>query len=97
MKILVFPVIACIIVGCSGERVEEFVFKNLMESDLVERCGDTNPVCVNLVKSQLDSCMEKSNWREILGKEEDKKLMLKFANKFYSCFKNSDGKPLFKA
>ncbi len=96
MKILVFAVIVCLVVGCSAEQAEEFVFKNLMESDLIERCGDENQECINSVKSQLVSCMEKSNWREILGKEEDEKLMLKFVKKFYPCFKDSDGNSHFK-
>jgi len=95
MRSSILMVLVLFIAGCTGEQVEEQVFKHFMKSDLIERCGDEKPDCVTAVKSQLGSCMESSNWREILGKEDDDEVVMAFVEKFYPCFKSPDGQSYF--
>jgi len=81
--------------GCSKEQTEEFVFRKVIQRDLVERCGEDNPQCVEAVEQQIESCMEKSDWRRVLENEDDEEEMKRFVFEFYPCFKDPDGNSYF--
>ena len=91
-----FAIIFLLVVsGCSKEQTEEFVFRKVIEHDLVERCGEDNPQCVEAVEQQIESCMEKGDWRRVLENEDDEEEMRRFVLEFYPCFKDPDGNSYF--
>ncbi|MGH1486618.1 MAG: hypothetical protein ACRBCI_10395 [Cellvibrionaceae bacterium] len=95
MKKVLFTSIL-LISSCSEYNldIEEFTFRKLVESDLKEECGN-NEACKTAVSDQIKHCMEAANWQAILGNEEDAELMQNFVEKFYPCFKDSNGERLF--
>jgi len=65
------------------------------EDHLVERCGDSNEVCVAAVKEQIESCMIQANWKGTIDNEDDTDFMSRFVSQFYSCFRGENGDPYF--
>ena len=95
MNIVILMAALLLIGGCSGEKVEEFVFRKTIEFDLVERCGEGDEACVKNVRSQIKICMDKNNWQELIDNEDNDELYIEFAKNFYPCFKDDNGDPLF--
>jgi len=93
-KLLYISICVFILAGCSEYDVEEFIFRTLVEYDLKEDCGD-NDECKQVVTDQIKICMEQAGWRNILGNEEDEKVMQGFIEKFHPCFKYKNGNSLF--
>ena len=80
--------------GCSDRSIAEFTFRKLVERDLREECGKSSE-CKEAVSQQIEDCLERSNWRELLQQEDNEDAIIKFHNNFRSCFKNKNGIPLF--
>ena len=48
------------------------------------------------VKEQIESCMEKSDWRKYVDNDEDEEELKRFIGEFFPCFKDSNGNPYFQ-
>ena len=84
-----------LITGCSEEKVEEFAFRETMEYQLKNKCGDENKKCLEAIEEQIASCMEISDWRKYLESDEDQKELQRFIHQFFPCFKDPNGNPYF--
>ena len=98
MRIILVIVIFVLVCSCNIEQVEEFAFRKTIEYSLVEMCEEESKdkECVDAIKAQIEACMEESDWRQYLENEDDKKEMNRFINRFYPCFKNSQGESFFE-
>ncbi len=99
MKIFFSLILLILVSGCDYDleaSVEEFVFRKTAESDLIEKCAE-DKACIRAVKEQIESCMEKSKWRQYLenSEEEEEEELYRFVKTFYPCFKDPDGKSYF--
>ena len=90
---LMLPVFL-LMTACTGEQVEEVVFRETMEYQLEEDCGD-DEACKEAVETQMAACMEKSDWRSFLNNDEDPQELQRFIKEFFPCFKDPDGNPYF--
>ena len=84
-----------LLVGCSTEQTEEFVFRKVLEYQLKEECGEENKQCITDVEEQIQACMRESDWRAYLDNEEDEEEMKRFINAFFPCFKDANGNSHF--
>jgi len=89
-------IILLLIGGCTTEQAEEFAFRKTMEYQLIDDCGKEDKECIKAVKEQIESCMKESDWRKYVNNDEDEKEMKRFINKFFPCFKDSNGNSYFK-
>jgi len=64
MKVVITLIISFFLVGCSEKQIEEFAFRKTLEHDLIDLCGEDDKGCIAAVKSQVKTCMVKSNWRK---------------------------------
>lgn len=80
--------------ACTGEKVEEVVFRETMEYQLEQDCGEDKE-CKDIVETQMEYCMEKSDWRSFLNNQEDAQELQRFIKEFFPCFKDPDGNPYF--
>jgi hypothetical protein len=87
-------VVLLLVIGCSEEQTEEFVFKKTMEYQLKDDCGK-NKDCISAVEKQIESCMEKSDWRKYLKNSEDEEELNRFIKIFFPCFKDPNGNSYF--
>jgi hypothetical protein len=90
--------IVCIIFfisSCSREGVEEFSFRKTLEITLIDLCGKEDKECISAVKSQVGTCMKKSNWKRYLDNEEIESEKHRFMKEFYSCITDDNGTPYF--
>jgi len=95
MNRLFYPITILLITGCSGEEVEEFAFRETMEYQLKNKCGEENKECLKAIEEQIDSCMKTSDWKKYLDSDEDQEEMQRFIYKFFPCFKDPNGNPYF--
>lgn len=95
MKYSVF-IILLLIGGCTAEQVEEIAFRKVMEYQLIDDCGEDDKECIEAVKEQIESCMEKSDWRKYVKSDEDEEEMKRFVGEFFPCFKDSSGNSYFQ-
>jgi predicted ribosome quality control (RQC) complex YloA/Tae2 family protein len=84
-----------LITGCSGEKVEEFVFRETMEYQLKNKCEEENKECFKAIEEQIDRCMKISDWQKYLDNDEDQEEMQRFIYKFFPCFKDPNGNSYF--
>ena len=83
-----------LIIGCSEEQTEEFVFKKTMEYQLKDDCGEDEE-CISAIEKQIESCMKKNDWRKYLRNSEDEEELNRFVEKFFPCFKDQNGNSFF--
>ena len=81
--------------ACDQGSIEEFSFKTAMKYQLNDMCADDDD-CIAVVDSQLQACLDKTDWRALLNNSDDETVMNDFRNKFFPCFKNEDGLPYFQ-
>jgi hypothetical protein len=94
---LLAPVILMLI-ACSEDQVGNFVFEKSLQASLIQECKEKNKdpkKCITQVKSQIKGCMKKSGNFTDFQKSKDPKKTMNFVTKFYPCFKDAEGKPLF--
>jgi hypothetical protein len=89
-------IILLLIGGCTAEQVEEIAFRKVMEYQLIDDCGEDDKACIKAVKEQIESCMEKSDWRKYVNSDEDEEEMKRFIGEFFPCFKDSNGNSYFQ-
>ncbi|RLA08978.1 MAG: hypothetical protein DRQ59_13625 [Gammaproteobacteria bacterium] len=89
-------IILLLIGGCTAEQVEEIAFRKVMEYQLIDDCGEDDKACIKAVKEQIESCMEKSDWRKYVNNDEDEAEMKRFIGEFFPCFKDSNGNSYFQ-
>jgi hypothetical protein len=89
-------IILLLIGGCTAEQVEEIAFRKVMEYQLIDDCGEDDKACIRAVKEQIESCMEKSDWRKYVKSDEDEAEMKRFVGEFFPCFKDSSGNSYFQ-
>jgi hypothetical protein len=97
MKFLLALTLITLISGCSDEQAasaEKYVFQKTAEIDLLEKCGEDD-ACIQVVKENVELCMDKSNWKKYVDNSDDNEELYRFIKEFYPCFKNSEGKPYF--
>lgn len=82
--------------SCSDAQVEEFFFRKTLEFSLVDLCGEEDQECIAAVKTQIDGCLEESDWRRYLAAEDNIEEENRFAKKFYSCITDDNGNPYFE-
>ena len=73
--------------ACSDSEFQEVIFRHSVESDLKKQCGQ-DVQCVLALEAQLKSCMEQADWYRYVQNSEDAKEKERFANEFFSCFKD---------
>jgi len=97
LKILIPAfVISLLITGCTEKSIEEFVFKNTLSYKLNGMCGE-NEECKSAVDTQMQACLNRTNWQDLIKDDENEEKLRKFANEFFPCFKSSKGDPYFKS
>jgi hypothetical protein len=89
-------IILLLIGGCTAEQVEEIAFRKVMEYQLIDDCGEGDKACIKAVKEQIQSCMEKSDWRKYVNSAEDEEEMKRFIGEFFPCFKDPNGSSYFQ-
>ncbi len=87
--------ITMILGGCSAEQFDEFVFRKVMEYQLKDECGEDNRPCIEAIEEQIESCMQKSDWRTYLDSDGDQEETQRFIRDFFPCFKDANGKSYF--
>ena len=95
MKKVYLFVFSLLVGGCSGDQVEEFVFRKVLEYELKEDCGKENKQCIKDIEEQIQTCMNKSDWRAYLDNDEDQEEMQRFIKEFFPCFKDANGNSYF--
>ena len=91
-----FLLTICLMIGgCSGEMIEELVFRKVMEYQLKDECRDEDKACIAAVEAQIESCMLQSDCRQFLENEEDEQEMKRFISEFFPCFKDPEGNAYF--
>jgi len=91
---MVFLWTALAIASCSQGKVEELSFRWTLEYKFIQLCGKDKE-CAAAVKSQIQSCLEKSHWRQYLEHSEDNREFERFASAFYPCIVDQHGHPYF--
>lgn len=81
--------------GCSGDPVEELVFRKTLEYQLGDRCGENNEACIEAVAEQIAECMRQSDWKRYLDRHENEQELQRFIGRFFPCFKDANGNELF--
>lgn len=95
MKLAIIISITLSLTGCSEKFIEEFVFRETLKYNLKEVCGKDDQSCKDAVDSQLQSCMDKSNWKQFIKDSDNKEESIRFKRELYSCIVDSEGKPRF--
>lgn len=95
MKSIPILFFVLLLTGCTAEQAEEFAFRKTMEYQLKEECGKKDKACIQAVEEQIESCMQKSEWKKYVDDSENEAEMQRFIRAFFPCFKDARGKPLF--
>ena len=96
MKLAIIISIALSLTGCSEKFIEEFVFRETLKYNLKKVCGDDDQSCKDAVDSQLQGCMDKSNWKQFIRDSDNKEESTRFKKELYACIVDSAGKPHFE-
>ena len=95
MKYIHLFVFFSLLYGCSAEQTEEFVFRKVLEYQLKEECGEENKQCIKDIEEQIETCMNKSDWRAYVKNDEDQEEMQRFIREFFPCCKDARGNSYF--
>ena len=95
MKFVIIISVTLALMGCSEKFIEELVFRETLKYKLKEVCGNDDQSCKDAVDSQLQSCMDKSNWKQFIKDSDNKEESIRFKSELYSCIVDSAGKPHF--
>lgn len=96
MKFAIIILITLSLTACSEKFIEEFVFRETLKYNLKEVCGNDDQSCKDAVDNQLQSCMDKSNWKQFIKDSDNKEESTRFKSELYSCIVDSAGKPHFE-
>jgi len=96
MKIFFLIFISFFLIGCSGDKIQELVFRKTLERNLIELCGDEDKECIAAVESQIENCLEKSDWKKFVDNQDDQNENNRFSKELYSCIVDSEGNPYFE-
>lgn len=86
--------ISFFLISCSERAVEEITFREVLKHDLIKLCGEDTE-CKDIVRRDIQKCMEEANWVEYLDSQDDEVIVQEFLEKFYGCLRYDDGRPLF--
>ena len=95
VKLVILISITVSLTGCSEKFIEELVFRETLKYKLKEVCGNDDQSCKDAVDSQLQSCMDKSNWKQFIKDSDNKEESIRFKSELYSCIVDSAGKQHF--
>ncbi|MDH5786473.1 MAG: hypothetical protein OEZ16_12815 [Chromatiales bacterium] len=95
MKLPIILLLSLTLLACTDSMVEEFAFKQTLEYSLIDLCGKEDKACIAAVESQIDDCMEKSDWRRYMDSDEDEEELNRFTSEFYACIVDEEGNPYF--
>lgn len=95
IKLAIIISITLSLTGCSEKFVEEFVFRETLKYNLKEVCGNDDQSCKDAVDSQLQGCMDKSNWQQFIQDSDNKEESSRFKSELYACIVDSANKPHF--
>jgi hypothetical protein len=95
MRLIRLTLVLFFIVSCSDVDIEKIAFRETLQHNLKELCGEEDKPCIAAVEAQTERCMEQSNWRQYMSDEDNEEEYERFVTEFYSCIVDPQGQPYF--